>query len=360
MWNSLARPLFLDIALTSRCPLRCRYCSVEKKEMPELSAAVWQGVLASFARLRRIELISLEGGEPLLRPDLPEILSAGLEYADSVKIVTSGAIPLGPIPQDLIRHPRLFWEVSMDGPREMHNFLRDHSWDPAWNFLKKGLEMGARLHLRSVISRHNLLFMVNWLAEIDLILAPFGQKIGFNFDTMIPPEALTGEGGATPRLGLRYFPTQWLIPTPSEIGRLFRKLKSQGFETIEILQTEPLRGCGAARRGAISFDPAGAFSFCCEAPGALGSLSGCTVEQILSLLDFHLPAQGCWECRYFYAHLCHGCWTGQKCGMVGYWGARDCRALHEWVIASADSNPPSGLSLNRGNLRFGRTLTVKS
>ncbi len=342
MSNSQARPLFLDIALTSRCPLRCRYCSVEKEDMPELRAAAWKSIFASFARLRRIELISLEGGEPLLRPDLPEILSAALEYADSVKIVTSGAIPLGSIPLDLIRHPRFFLEASMDGPREVHNFLRDFSWDPAWDFIRKGLDQGARIHLRSVISRLNLPLISNWLAEIDLMLARYGRKIGFTFDTLISPEALTGKGGPIPRLGLRYFTAQGLMPRPSDMGKLFQELKSRNFKTIEVLQTEPLRGCGAARRGVISFDPAGAFSFCCEAPGALGSLSGSTAEQILSLLDFDPPGPECQDCLFFYSNLCHGCWTGEKCGMVGYWGAGDCRALYGWMTGGGRGDRPSG------------------
>lgn len=343
MSNSQARPLFLDIALTSRCPLNCRYCSVEKKDMPELGAAAWKSIFTSFARLRRIELISLEGGEPFLRPDLPKILSAALESAEAAKIVTSGAIPPGAIPLDLIRHPRFFFEVSLDGPREIHNFLRDHSWDQTLNFIRKSLDLGARLNLRSVISRLNLSPMASWLAEIDLILAPYGRRIGFNFDTLIPPEALTGKGGLTPKLGLRHFPTQGLIPRPSEMGWLFQELKSQGFKTIEILQTEPLRGCGAARLRVISFDPAGAFSFCCEASGALGFLSSYTAEQILSLFDLDAQTPACRECRFFCSNLCHGCWTGEKCGMVGYWRAGDCRALHEWVIRGGRSERSPGL-----------------
>ncbi len=330
--TSSTRRLFLDIALTSRCPFHCRYCSVEKKHLPELSAAEWVSVLASFARLRPIDLISLEGGEPLLRPDLAEILSASLEYAHAVKIVTSGAVPLGPIPRDLVRHPRVFWEVSMDGPREVHDFLRDQSWDRTWDFMTKGLEAGARVRLRSVISRPNLPFIVNWLSRLDPALAPYGQKIGFSFDTMIPPEAFAGVGGPIPRLGLRCFPTHMLIPRPSEMGELFWKLKTRNFEALEVLQTEPIRGCGAARWGAISIDPEGAFSFCCEAPRALGTILRYTAEQILLLLDSQNQSLECQGCPHFHTNLCNGCWTGQKCGMVRYWGAKDCRTLHDWMI----------------------------
>jgi MoaA/NifB/PqqE/SkfB family radical SAM enzyme len=86
--------LILDLALTSRCPLRCRYCSVQKSPYPELRAREWIRIVESFARLRPIELISLEGGKPFLRPDLPAILEACLDVAEKVKIVSSGVVPL--------------------------------------------------------------------------------------------------------------------------------------------------------------------------------------------------------------------------------------------------------------------------
>ena len=141
--------LALDIALTSTCPLRCRYCSVERKSQPELTASQWEAVVASFARVRRIDLISLEGGEPFGRPDLPAILGACLDAAQAVKIVTSGVIPFQSLPDGLLLHPRFILELSLDGPREVHDFLRDGSWERAWNFLQTGLERGIRMRLRS-------------------------------------------------------------------------------------------------------------------------------------------------------------------------------------------------------------------
>ncbi len=41
--------LVLDIALTSRCPLHCRYCSVERMPLEELDETQWQKVVSSFA-----------------------------------------------------------------------------------------------------------------------------------------------------------------------------------------------------------------------------------------------------------------------------------------------------------------------
>ena len=35
----------VDIALTSACPLRCRFCTVAKTPVPELSAPQWRRAL---------------------------------------------------------------------------------------------------------------------------------------------------------------------------------------------------------------------------------------------------------------------------------------------------------------------------
>ena len=330
--DSFHLPLFLDLALTSRCLLRCRYCSVEKKPVRELSASEWVRVIRSFARLRPIAIISLEGGEPLLRADLPQILSACLDSAQSVKIVTSGMIPLRSIPPDLWRHPRFSIELSMDGPPRIHDFLRDQSWDRAFGFLRDCLQRGIRLRLRSVISRHNGPDMEDWLEELDDWLLSMGKKIEFLFDPLIAPDTLMDQGGPLPRLGLRAFRADGLVPSPAEIGILYRKLKTRNFGAIQIPQTEIIRGCAAARYAVLSFDPAGAFSFCCEAPGAWGRVFEMSFEEILSLSNAQTQNLFCRKCHYFHRELCHGCWTGKKCGLVSHWEFPDCRALYRQMM----------------------------
>lgn len=329
--------VWLDIALTSRCPLRCRYCSVEKEAGLELSAGQWIEVVGSFAALRPVALISLEGGEPFLRKDLPEILEACLEVARSVKVVTNGVLPLDRIPTRLLRHPRFVLELSLDGPAEIHNFLRDESWNRSWNFLKAGVQRKIPLRLRSVISRYNISIFPDWLMHLDAMLEPFGQRVGFCYDTILAPEALIGEGGEVPRAGLRFYPTQGLLPSPTEMWNLYADLKRRRFSRVSLLQTEPIRGCGAADRSVISFDPSGTFSFCCESPGGRGSILKQTAKECLFLLEGAMTERPCQECPFLGMELCRGCLTGQKCGMVKYWGAKDCRALYRSMISADQS-----------------------
>ncbi|WP_328928348.1 pyrroloquinoline quinone biosynthesis protein PqqE [Streptomyces sp. NBC_00190] len=87
-----APPLGLLAELTHRCPLHCAYCSnplelIERER--ELTTGQW---LEVFTQARDIGVLQvhLSGGEPLARPDLPEIVSHVSGLGCYVNLVTSG------------------------------------------------------------------------------------------------------------------------------------------------------------------------------------------------------------------------------------------------------------------------------
>lgn len=90
---------YLRVVVTTRCPLACPYCHAEgdhagpaagglprERLVPILAAAVAAGV-------RKLKFL---GGEPLLRPDLPELVAAvaALDPTVDLSLITSGAAPL--------------------------------------------------------------------------------------------------------------------------------------------------------------------------------------------------------------------------------------------------------------------------
>jgi hypothetical protein len=318
----------MDIALTARCPLRCRFCTVAKQPTPELDAAQWLAAIGGIAALRPIRLISLEGGEPFVRPDLARIARGALAHAAELKIVTGGSLPLEErLPRELLCDPRLTIEVSVDGPQPIHDELRDGSWEAAWAFIGDARRRGARLRLRTVVSELNREAVVAWLQALDRGFADGAAPVGFRFDTLIAPEALAPLGGPLPRHPLRGYASRGLIPTPEAVVGLFRRLHAERFRNLRVEQTEAFRGCGAGRIPFVSFDPAGGFSFCCEAPRGFGSILATGAPQLLALLDAQMAALPCRRCAHFAQNRCDGCWTGQKCGMTSAGGLTDCRAL---------------------------------
>jgi MoaA/NifB/PqqE/SkfB family radical SAM enzyme len=320
----------LDVALTSRCPLSCRYCTVAKTPTRELTSRQWRKIFREIGELKTIAAISLEGGEPFLREDLVEILAPALHHARQVKIVTGGSIA-SRLPRSLVFDPRFHFEVSLDGPAPIHNFLRGQSYPDAFRFLRDCLHAGIRVRFRTVISRHNLPYYEAWLGDLDRSLARGEEKIGFFFDTIIAPRTLGGQGGTIPRASLRDFSAAFLVPSPLEMQGLFSRVKSRTFRNLSFLQNEPLRGCRAAESPSLSFDPAGIYSFCCETSKGLGSILDPSPAVCLSLLDRAFQGLACRTCPCYGDGVCLGCWTGQKCGMVGHWGVAHCRELMNTV-----------------------------
>ncbi|GAA1898870.1 pyrroloquinoline quinone biosynthesis protein PqqE [Streptomyces durmitorensis] len=85
-------PWALLAELTHGCPLRCAYCSnpVElSSRTGELTTAQWSDVMRQAAEIGVVQT-HLSGGEPLLRRDLAEIVTAADSAGIHTQLVTSG------------------------------------------------------------------------------------------------------------------------------------------------------------------------------------------------------------------------------------------------------------------------------
>lgn len=78
--NALRReavfPLYASFKLTSRCHFGCKFCNVKNDQSPDLPTEDIKAVLRNLSR-SSVLMASFEGGEPLLRKDIGELL----EYA---------------------------------------------------------------------------------------------------------------------------------------------------------------------------------------------------------------------------------------------------------------------------------------
>lgn len=82
-------PVFANIEITTRCNLKCRYCSRsflgrEGKDMPK---EIFQSILDCLSHAYRITLVGLE--EPLLHPDIVNIVKLAVERGRRVALVTN-------------------------------------------------------------------------------------------------------------------------------------------------------------------------------------------------------------------------------------------------------------------------------
>ena len=86
------RPLNLTFSVTYRCNAKCRTCNVWKKRVDDLTLLEYTRLFASVGR--SLYWATFSGGEPFLRPDLPDIIIACYEQCRPaiVNIPTNGLL----------------------------------------------------------------------------------------------------------------------------------------------------------------------------------------------------------------------------------------------------------------------------
>ncbi|GJM05994.1 MAG: coenzyme PQQ synthesis protein E [marine bacterium B5-7] len=90
--NDIKPPLWLLAELTYRCPLQCPYCSNPleiAKYQNELSTEDWVRVMQQARKMGAAQ-IGFSGGEPLVRPDLEELIQEARHMGFYTNLITSG------------------------------------------------------------------------------------------------------------------------------------------------------------------------------------------------------------------------------------------------------------------------------
>ncbi len=124
------RPHFLPIVLafvTLRCNLHCRACGVEQhpgRVQAELSTARWLAAIESMAGLRT-SIISISGGEALLRPDLFDIIAHARQHGISVHLCSNATLIDARVARMLAEAGTHTLSISLDGASaDVHDAIR--------------------------------------------------------------------------------------------------------------------------------------------------------------------------------------------------------------------------------------------
>lgn len=146
-------PLFVSWNVTFRCNLRCGYCGASDAPRRESTTAEIQTGLDELRRLGG-RWVTFGGGEPLLRPDLGELIAYAKARGFQVFVSTNGHFV--PDHLDALRQVDNL-NFSLDGPRAVHDAVRGAgAFDDTLRATEAARSAGLPFSFQCVLARHNL------------------------------------------------------------------------------------------------------------------------------------------------------------------------------------------------------------
>jgi radical SAM protein with 4Fe4S-binding SPASM domain len=186
------------LELTLACPCRCLACG-SNAGSPRTGELTFDEMIALVRDLAALgcRRLTFSGGEPLMRPDWPEIAAAANESGIAPDMITSG-IGLDAACAAKIRHAGLISvTVSVDGTKEIHDRLRgvEGGYEQALDALRFLDEAGVRAGVTTQVNAWTLPVLDTLAAEIQQagaigwqlqLTMPSGRGAGAT-DLVLPP-----------------------------------------------------------------------------------------------------------------------------------------------------------------------------
>ncbi|MDT8285508.1 MAG: radical SAM protein [Elusimicrobiales bacterium] len=315
-------PVLSEIALTYRCNLACRFCYAacgcrKDPSADELPAGDIVRLLRMIAVEAQVPSVSFTGGEPCLRPELPEFVAEAKKLGLWANLITNGTLVTPELARRLKEAGLDSAQVSLEaGTAELHDRITavPGAFEKCLAGARNLHAAGLRVHTNTTVSALNkdalepLLDAVKALGSDKFsmnMLMPVGSADENMRETFISYSEIGDVALAAARLaeerGLEFM---WYSPTP-----------------MCVFNPVPLglgnKGC-AACDGLLSSAPNGDLLPCSSYPEPLGNLLEYE-GRFRELWEAERPA---WFRRKGFAHrLCAGCADLPLCngGCPLYW-----------------------------------------
>ncbi len=140
--DGLSFPAHVEIEITLRCNLRCIHCYAGSSERAPEGASTDQWIRL-IRSLDHTVLLGVTGGEPLLREDIFEILSAAKDRGLVVKLLTNGILLPSRLDDllDVLEPGIDIIHISLDGDKRAHEAIRGpNTFGPALKAVKMASE----------------------------------------------------------------------------------------------------------------------------------------------------------------------------------------------------------------------------
>jgi 12,18-didecarboxysiroheme deacetylase len=145
--------------MTRQCNLRCRHCyaqALSQKTKDELTTSEGKVLLDDLSSFG-VPVILFSGGEPLLRPDLPELAEYAVSKGMRAVISTNGTLITPELAKTLKAIGLSYVGISLDGLTEVNDRFRGVSgaFEQALTGIRNCREAGIKVGLRFTINRLN-------------------------------------------------------------------------------------------------------------------------------------------------------------------------------------------------------------
>jgi MoaA/NifB/PqqE/SkfB family radical SAM enzyme len=118
-------PLRVTQYITYRCNLNCRYCARHEARGMELSTEEVKSLMAAFRKAGTL-FWGFNGGEPLIRDDIGDLIDFGKRIGLFTSITTNGTLLMSRYGE--IRNVDVV-NISFEGRKDIHDELRPRSYD---------------------------------------------------------------------------------------------------------------------------------------------------------------------------------------------------------------------------------------
>jgi radical SAM protein with 4Fe4S-binding SPASM domain len=146
--------------VTNACNLRCKQChACSGKPVPgELDTEEGKRLLESIANIGEFRMLALGGGEPLIRPDIVELIAYARKLGLEISIATNGTLLTTELAREFKRLGVTNIAVGLNAnDREIHEQITNvpGSFAKSKNAVYATLEAGMNLQINTTVMKEN-------------------------------------------------------------------------------------------------------------------------------------------------------------------------------------------------------------
>lgn len=165
--NKLHSPEIVHFSITEQCNLDCPHCYQSKGSAHEPGLKDIERLFQEWSAIGVCQ-VSLGGGEPLLRRDVPRIVRMARRNDFRVSLTTNGTLVTDRCSSDLLRAGLNQLQISLHGPEEIHNDLAGRKvFDEVVRGVDCSVQKGLFVGINTLITEGLLGCLDSFLADME-------------------------------------------------------------------------------------------------------------------------------------------------------------------------------------------------